>query len=371
MTTPQTRPSGPAAPRPASAGPAPTTAAPASARERALAGVDALSTLLGRCNRADLDARVAAARRRLEQTTCTVLVVGEFKKGKSSLINALVNAPICPVDDDAATAKPIEVHYSATPEASVVLRAASPTERTEDMPPATRPLDFDDISAYAAEPTTAPDADQVAAIRLGLPRQLLATGLVLVDTPGVGGLASTHSAVTVSVLPSADAVLFVTDASQELTASELEFLRTAVAMCPTVTCILTKIDFYPAWRKIRDLDAEHLGRAGRRRRRSWRPPLPCGRPPSSATTGPSTTSPATATWSPSCATSSSAGSSGPRSPASTATCGRWPTTSSPSCGPSCRCSTTPRSPPGWSASSRRPRSRPSGCGARPPAGSRP
>ena len=67
---------------------------------------------------------------------------------------------------------------------------------------------------------------------------------------------------TVSVLPSADAVLFVTDASQELTASELEFLRTAVAMCPTVTCILTKIDFYPAWRKIRDLDAEHLSRAG-------------------------------------------------------------------------------------------------------------
>ena len=33
-------------------------------------------------------------------------------------------------------------------------------------------------------------------------------------------------------------------------------------MCPTVTCILTKIDFYPAWRKIRDLDAEHLRRAG-------------------------------------------------------------------------------------------------------------
>ena len=262
MTTPQTRPSGPPAARPASPGPAPSTAGPTGARERALVGVDALSALLSRCNRADLTARVAAARRRLEQTTCTVLVVGEFKKGKSSLINALVNAPICPVDDDAATAKPIEVHYSATPEASVVLRAVSPTERTEDMAPATRPLDFDDISAYAAEPTTAPDADQVAAIRLGLPRQLLATGLVLVDTPGVGGLASTHSAVTVSVLPSADAVLFVTDASQELTASELEFLRTAVAMCPTVTCILTKIDFYPAWRKIRDLDAEHLSRAG-------------------------------------------------------------------------------------------------------------
>ena len=197
MTTPQTRPSAPSSARPAPAQPAP--ASPrlrrplrhrrrARARERAIAGIDALTTLLSRCNRSDLETRVAAARRRLEQTTCSVLVVGEFKKGKSSLINALVNAPICPVDDDAATAKPIEVHYAATPEASVVLRAVSPTERTEDMPPVTRPLDFDDIPSYAAEPTSAPDADQVAAVRLGLPRQLLATGLVLVDTPGVGGL---------------------------------------------------------------------------------------------------------------------------------------------------------------------------------------
>ena len=100
------------------------------------------------------------------------------------------------------------------------------------MPPATRPLDFDDISAYAAEPTTAPDADQVAAVRLGLPRKLLATGLVLVDTPGVGGLGSAHSAATVSALPMADAVVFVSDACQEFTAPELEFLRTAAAHVP-------------------------------------------------------------------------------------------------------------------------------------------
>ena len=91
-----------------------------------------------------------------------------------------------------------------------------------------------------------------------LPRHLLSSGLVIIDTPGVGGLGSTHSAVTVGALPQADAVLFVVDASQELTSSEMEFLRTVRAMCPTYVCVLTKVDFYPAWRRIAELDREHL-----------------------------------------------------------------------------------------------------------------
>ena len=46
----------------------------------------------------------------------------------------------------------------------------------------------------------------------------------------------------------ADAVVFVTDASQELTRSELDFVRQARDLCRTVVCVLTKTDFYPAWR---------------------------------------------------------------------------------------------------------------------------
>jgi len=59
----------------------------------------------------------------------------------------------------------------------------------------------------------------------------------------------------------ADAVLFVSDASQEFSGPELEFLRTARSLCPNVGCVVTKIDFYPAWRKIVDLDVGHLATA--------------------------------------------------------------------------------------------------------------
>jgi hypothetical protein len=91
---------------------------------------------------------------------------------------------------------------------------------------------------------------------------VLAGGLELVDTPGVGGLQSVHGAATMAALPSADAVLLVSDASQEYTAPEMEFLQQAASVCPTVACVLTKTDLYPEWRRIADLDRAHLRDAG-------------------------------------------------------------------------------------------------------------
>ncbi|MDN5750136.1 MAG: dynamin family protein, partial [Pseudonocardia sp.] len=97
---------------------------------------------------------------------------------------------------------------------------------------------------------------------VGLPRRILEGGLEIVDTPGVGGLNSVHGAATMAALPSADAVLLVSDASQEYTAPELEFLRQAIRVCPNVACVLTKTDLYPEWRRIAELDRAHLAAAG-------------------------------------------------------------------------------------------------------------
>jgi hypothetical protein len=60
----------------------------------------------------------------------------------------------------------------------------------------------------------------------------------------------------------AEAVIFVSDASQEFTAPELEFMGATRRLCPNIVCLVTKTDFYPAWRKIRDLNIGHLKRMG-------------------------------------------------------------------------------------------------------------
>ena len=72
-------------------------------------------------DRPDLHARLATARQRLTDPDIAVLVVGEFKQGKSSLINALLKVPVCPVDDDVATAVPTVVRFGAEPAATAII----------------------------------------------------------------------------------------------------------------------------------------------------------------------------------------------------------------------------------------------------------
>ena len=70
-------------------------------------------------HRPDLTARLGRSKERLADPAVRVLVVGEFKQGKSQLVNSLVSAPVCPVDDDIATSVVTVVRHAET--ASVAL----------------------------------------------------------------------------------------------------------------------------------------------------------------------------------------------------------------------------------------------------------
>lgn len=186
--------------------------------------------------------------------TARVAVVGEKKRGKSSLINALLRRPgLLPVDIDIATS----VHVSVQSADAASARAV------RDGDPAGREIPLAQVAEYAAlDPVTAdmrhPDVRQVI---VGLPDPLLGAGLVLIDTPGVGGLVSGHAELTLAALRQADALVFVLDGSGEITASELAFLTRASERAGTVLFAVTQIDKHPRWRDVlrRDqaLIAEH------------------------------------------------------------------------------------------------------------------
>jgi len=203
--------------------------------------------------RPDLAGRLTATRKTLADPAIHIVVAGDFKQGKSSLVNSLLGVTVCPVDDDIATALPTYLRYGPEFKAELL---------HEGDPPRRDPIDVADIRKHVVEHAgpqgATANGDRPAGVIVQVPRKILATGLVIVDTPGVGGLNSAHAAASLTAISMADAVLFVTDASQELTSSEFEFLRRAREMCDTVVCVLTKSDFYPSWRTIRDLDAQHL-----------------------------------------------------------------------------------------------------------------
>jgi dynamin family protein len=241
----------------------PNSGARSPAVQQALSVVELGIQAAGAYKRADLVERLRATRRRLADPAFHVFVVGEFKQGKSSLVNALLNAPVCPVDDDIATSVPTAVGYAEQPQAAVVFRPPdSEDPDADEREPVRQQIPVDQVAQYVTEATKPANDQRVASVEVSLPRKLLADGLVIVDTPGVGGLGSAHSAATIGALPMADAVIFVTDASQEFSAPELEFLKTARRICNNIICVLTKTDFYPSWRKIRDLDIGHLEQAG-------------------------------------------------------------------------------------------------------------
>jgi len=223
----------------------------------ALATVDLALKATQAYQRPDLAARLTQTRQRLIDPATRVLVAGEFKQGKSLLVNALVNAPVCPVDDDIATAVPTAVRYCDSPAVTLVREGDDESEA-----PVTVSVPFEKLAEHVSEAGNPGNRQGIRYAEVGIPRRLLQTGLVFVDTPGVGGLGSAHGASTMAVLPSADAVVLVSDAAQEYTASEIEFLRAAMSLCPNVLCVLTKIDFYPEWRRIAELNQRHLRQAG-------------------------------------------------------------------------------------------------------------
>lgn len=224
-----------------------TSAAPTDQAHRLVAAGRAW---VRRAKRPDLEQRLDAALARMDSPECQVVVLGEFKKGKSSLLNALLNARVCPTDPDIATAVPNYLRFGA----EFGVRAL---HDDADGGGAAMPAGEAESAARGAA------GDQVRALEITLPRELLAAGIVLVDTPGVGGgLASSHAAIALRALARAGVVLFVADAGSEYSGPELELLAQAAKLCPTVVCVITKVDLYPQWQRIVAADRAHLARIG-------------------------------------------------------------------------------------------------------------
>ena len=238
----------------------PPTEAAVPGRRELLELVERTGRFAAVTSRTDLVQRLIQARTRLQDPNVRVVVVGEFKQGKSKLINALVNAPVCPIDDDVATSVPTAVGYGAQPAAWVVTRTDEP--EAEPVKVVKQPIQIDDLAEYVSEKGNPGNQRHIVAAEVSLPRELLKGGLRLVDSPGVGSLDSTKALATLSALSSADAVLLVSDASQEYTAPEVQLLKHALRICPNVAAVLAKTDLYPQWRVIERLDQGHLKQIG-------------------------------------------------------------------------------------------------------------
>ncbi|MEY8042258.1 dynamin family protein [Saccharopolyspora cebuensis] len=206
--------------------------------------------------RADLHGRLRQIRTRVLDPTHLVLVVGEPQQGKSALVNAIVNAPVCPEGDGGSGAVPTLVRHADEPSALLVehepAHGPAALERV--------PVPVEEVREQVRQ---AVDAGRpVTRGEVGIPRAVLQGGLALMDTPGVGGVSTSLTATTLAVVAEADALLMVSDATQELTTNELAFLKQVTALCPNVALVQPKIDRTPHWRQVMEVNRKHLTGAG-------------------------------------------------------------------------------------------------------------
>ena len=171
-------------------------------------------------------AAVPARLQRIAQNTTAVsrvAVVGERKRGKSTLVNALVEHPdLLPRDVDVATNTYIEVLSPAR-----LGLPAVPQARVHLQSGATVDADVADLGRWASEQANPGNVRRVAHVQVLLPHPLLDAGLVLLDTPGLGGLLGAHGTMTLSALEQSSAVVLVLNAAAPATADELAFLQRA------------------------------------------------------------------------------------------------------------------------------------------------
>jgi len=179
--------------------------------------LDQSTELLKKYERNDLVTEIEETQRQLKNRERVILVCGEFKRGKSTLINALLEQPnLCPVDIDIATSTVSLIRYGKQARVTRYYGAVG-GEEAEEIP-------FEKLSVYA----TGNGQGDTWLLEVELPCDILKEGLILIDTPGVGGLDPRHSFLTSYFLPKADISLFVVDAGEPLSDAEISFIEEKV-----------------------------------------------------------------------------------------------------------------------------------------------
>jgi len=167
-------------------------------------------------------------------------VLGQFKRGKSNLLNALIGEPILPMGVIPLTAAPTFIQYAETPKIRVQYQGGHVADKFSGA-------STEERSAYLAKFVTEEGNPQnrldVAEVQVDLPAPILKNGVVLIDTPGIGSTYRHNTLVTLNFLQQCDAAMFLISVDPPITEVELEFLRQVREKVPRLFFVMNKIDY--------------------------------------------------------------------------------------------------------------------------------
>ena len=160
-----------------------------------------------------------------------ISVVGQFKRGKSSLINALLREALLPVAITPLTAVVTEIRQAPDTRAEVRFSSGDACN-----------ISITELGQYCGEKENPHNIKGVQTVRLRTPHQPFGSGTVLVDTPGVGSVNQDNTRETMKYLIHSDAVIFVLSVDSPINETEQQFLRDIRQYSPNLWIVVNKSD---------------------------------------------------------------------------------------------------------------------------------
>lgn len=180
----------------------------------------------------DADAQCGELVVKLAEDHFTLAVLGQFKRGKSSLMNAIIGRELLPTGVLPLTSAITTLRYG--PEERLIISQEG-SSFTKEVP-------VDSLDDYVTEKGNPANQKKVKSASVELPVPFLRRGIEFVDTPGVGSAITANTAITYGFLPQCDAVVFVTGADTPMTSTELSFLTEIREYVDKIFFVVNKTD---------------------------------------------------------------------------------------------------------------------------------
>jgi GTPase SAR1 family protein len=169
---------------------------------------------------------------KIQSDTLNLVVVGQFKRGKTCLINALVGSDLLPTAIVPLTSIVTILTYAEDVSARVFFQDGTQ-----------RAIVLSELAEYVTEPENPKNLKKVKEVLLSLPSPYLKEGVRLVDTPGVGSVYAHNTDVAYRYLPKSDAALFLLSVEQPVSQAEIDFLKDVSQFSHRIFFLLNKIDY--------------------------------------------------------------------------------------------------------------------------------
>jgi ribosome biogenesis GTPase A len=160
-----------------------------------------------------------------------VACIGQFKRGKSTLLNALIGQAVLPTGFVPVTAVPTVLRFGRELGARVRMRDGS-----------WQSIAVADLPDYVTEERNPENQKGIEGAEVFVPSPLLATGMCLVDTPGLGSVFTGNTATTQAFIPHIDATLVVVGADPPIGGEELDLLDAVGSQVHDLILVINKAD---------------------------------------------------------------------------------------------------------------------------------